>query len=806
MGYAEVAVNSPIAQRRTYSYNIPPGLTIVPGQAVWVPFGLRVIQGIVLELTDFPAVDQTRDLAGIIDPKPLLAAFQIDLARWISEQYLSPIFDAISLMLPPGFEQKLVTYLELTGRDPSSDELRDMLPDERSVLRELVQGRQALATVEKSLGKRRTRAATESLQRKGLVAVCTELDRARLKPKIVCHVKLGVSPAEAIEAAATLKSTKQAALLRFLTAGDQKSVQLNEAVKASGSTRVAARRLEEQGLITTESVEVRRDLLSSLSLPLTFPPVPTTAQVSAMQSIRQSIKSDKEGGRFLLYGVTGSGKTEVYLGALAEAIAQGKKCIVLVPEIALTPQTIQRFAGRFPGRVAVLHSQLTPREQFDVWQDIASGTFDVVIGPRSALFAPQPDLGLIVLDEEHEWTYKQNDSPRYHAREVALKLASLISATVVLGSATPDVESFYRACIGEFGLLQLPYRIAVREDTSRATPEIVDMRQELKEGNRSLFSRTLREALARSLASREQAILFLNRRGTATFVQCRDCGTVLRCSSCDLPFTYHGSEETLVCHQCSRRRGIPGECPGCGSKRIRYMGAGTRKVEEEAARLFPGARLLRWDRDAVRDKDSHGEMLAKFANREADILIGTQMIAKGLDFPEVTLVGIISADTILNFPDFRSCERAFQLLCQVSGRAGRGLKPGRAIVQTYAPDHYAVQYGAQQDYDLFYEREIRYRREHRNPPFARLASIVNTHVNDSACGREAEKIKTRLQAVIEAQGLEVELIGPAPMFFRRVRGHYRWQLVLRGWDLNSLLAWLVLPKGCTIDIDPLYLL
>jgi len=532
-------------------------------------------------------------------------------------------------------------------------------------------------------------------------------------------------------------------------------------------------------------------------------------QEEALYRIQVSLRQQKKDGApvFLLHGVTGSGKTEVYLRALAETISLGKRGIVLVPEIALTPQTIERFASRFPRQVAVLHSKLSLGEQFDEWQRIRDGAFNVVIGPRGAIFAPQPDLGLIIIDEEHEWTYKQQEqTPRHHAREVALKLAELTGAVVILGSATPDVESFYRAQTGSYQLLQLPQRITRNGEVPLPKIELVDMRQELKAGNRGIFSRSLSKAIVDTLAAKEQAILFLNRRGTATFVQCRNCGFVLRCPRCDLPLTYHATEEELICHQCNYKKVVPTICPECRSKRIKFLGIGTQRVEE-VAHILSGARTLRWDRDITKGKNSHERILSKFLAHEADILIGTQMIAKGLDIPLVTLVGIISADTILHFPDFRICERTFQLLSQVAGRAGRGSSPGQVIVQTYTPEHYAIAAAAKHDYAAFYQKEISYRRRHGNPPFNRLACLIYTHTNENVCRQEAKRLYYQLREERESKCMsDITLIGPSPRFFYKVRGRFRWQIILRGSNPTPLLADLSLPQGWVVDIDPISLL
>jgi primosomal protein N' (replication factor Y) len=429
----------------------------------------------------------------------------------------------------------------------------------------------------------------------------------------------------------------------------------------------------------------------------------------------------------------------------------------------------------------------------------------VVIGSRSAIFAPQPDLGLIVIDEEQEWTYKQQDkSPRYHARAAALKLAELSGATVILGSATPDVESYYRAQKGDYRLLELAERVTPYDGSALPQVEVVDMREELKSGNQSLFSLSLFKAIGQALANKEQVILFLNRRGAASFIQCRSCGFVMRCRRCDVPLSYHLTEDRLVCHQCNYNIKVPESCPKCGRRRIKFLGIGTQRLEQEVGYSFPQARLLRWDSDVTRGRYAHDEILAKFRAHNADILIGTQMVAKGLDLPLVTLVGVVSADTALNLPDFRSGERTFQLLSQVAGRAGRGTRGGRVIIQTYTPEHYAIRAAAGHDYASLYEQEIEYRRQLHNPPFSQLASLTYSHANDGLCQREAERMKRFLDQEIAAKGIaSIELIGPAPAFIHRLRGRFRWQLILRGSELSAFLSPLPLPPGWAVDIDPM---
>jgi primosomal protein N' (replication factor Y) len=811
MGYAEVAVNSPVAQRRTFSYSIPPSLSPAIGQAVWVPFGPRVLQGIVLQITDRPGFEDTRDIVGLIDACPLLSPIQIELARWISDYYLAPLFDSVALMLPPGFERRLITYYQVAPGASAAMSSAAPDPDERQVLTLLdSEGRVPGQTVDRLLGKQRAALALKQLLSKGLVIRTQELGRERVGPKVVAQLSLAVDARTGMAEAQRLagKAPQQARLLELL-AGSSRPLLLSEARRAVPQAAAVARALQARGLVAIEDVHVWRDPLLDRVFPPGQPPVLTPDQGEAVGLIGAALRQPgtNRPPAFLLHGVTGSGKTEVYLRALAEAVSLGRRGIVLVPEISLTPQTIQRFAARFPGRVAVLHSRLSLGEQFDEWQRIREGAFDVVIGPRGAAFAPQPDLGLIVVDEEHEWTYKQEEqSPRYHAREVALKLAELSGAVTVLGSATPDVESYHRARAGRYALIELPHRITVRGDTSLPQVEVVDMRQELKAGNRSIFSRPLRRAITETLADGDQIILFLNRRGTATFVQCRDCGFALKCHRCDLALTYHGAEDNLVCHQCGYQKNTPSSCPNCQSRRIRFLGIGIQRVVEELAGAFPQARVLRWDRDVTRGKDAHEKILNSFLAHQADVLVGTQMIAKGLDLPLVTLVGIVSADTVLHLPDIRAGERTFQLLSQVAGRAGRGSRPGRVVVQTYAPDHYAVACGSRHDYGAFYRQEIEYRRQLRNPPFSRLVSLVYTHSNAVACRRGAEKLHRQLAERRDAAGEDVDLIGPSPMFFGRLRGRYRWQIILRGTDPVRLLSDLALPPGWVVDVDPIVLL
>ncbi|HLW01228.1 MAG TPA: primosomal protein N' [Ktedonobacterales bacterium] len=868
-------------RRALFTYRVPPALaaSVQPGHLVAVPFGSRLTQGIIWSLTEGedaasateapPAQPEAesqplvlRDISKLLDAAPVLLPHQRVLAEWLADYYCSSLPTAVLLMLPPRLEGGMRLVLGQGAQDRAEDAegaagSNHLAGEVSRALADFVREKGAVdeAKVREMLGAARAGTAIAELLQHQVV----DLVPAHLRTQRARVVRLATSYDEAarwreetqqqldtLSAAKVLSVRKQLAVISLLLAtsprtptpgAPAKHWTLTEVRKATKATPPTFDALQRLGLLAIEDAEVARNPLEERPAASSAPLRMTPAQRQAVERIVAA----KDAPVFLLHGVTGSGKTEVYLQALAAVIERGQRGIVLVPEIALTPQAMARFAGRFPGRVAVLHSGLTHNERYDQWRRIRAGQIDVVVGSRSAIFAPLANLGLIVIDEEHESAYKQEDRiPTYHARDVALALGRLTGAAVVLGSATPSSESYYAAQSGRYALLELPTRVAqaaeplapeaASESTAgpassngteqglanghaSLTPSglptvtIVDLRAELRAGHTNVLSRALVGALSEVLASGQQAILFLNRRGMASYVLCRECGYVACCPRCDIPLTYHAAEHAMLCHYCFRQEAPPAVCPVCLSGNIRYYGHGTERVEDVVGRLFPSARLLRWDNDTARGRHGHERLLDAFANHQADILIGTQMIAKGLDFPAVTLVGVISADTALYLPDYRSAERAFQLLTQVAGRAGRGSTPGRVIFQTFTPEHFCIQAAAEQNYREFYEAEISARRQYGYPPFRRFVTFTYRHEDRYTCQVEAIALFNTLTQLVATLGLpNTDLVGPAPAFLERLREQYRWQIIVRGPDLRPLLREVApeeLPRGWSVNIDPM---
>ncbi len=821
--YVQVAVNVPSVQG-VFDYSVPSELKgkVETGSLVRVPFGSRTVQGVVLRFVERPAVEGVKSVIDLVDSAPVLSAAQIALAEALEQKYHMSLADAIGMMLPPGLSQQADTLFSLRGGETARPDI-ELSRTQRRLLdllrrRGPLRGRQ----IDRHFKNVDWRRSAERLVRLGLLEKRGVLPPPAVRPKYVRTAQLAVPPHIAEKAMPTLGKTpatlvrRQAALRVLLREPDE--VPVSWIYAESGCNLTDLQILAGRGLILLRETEIWRDPLSRVTpdSPPTGAWTLTPEQSHALESILAAFREPSR-PPILLHGVTGSGKTEVYLRAAREAVRRGRQAIVLVPEIALTPQTVRRFLARFPGQVGLVHSRLSLGERYDTWRRARAGMLRVVIGPRSALFAPLPDVGLIVVDECHDSSYYQSEPPFYHAVEAAILYARLTGAVCILGSATPPVALRYRAERGELRLLKLPERIAASEMSGEtrhlALPpvQVVDMRAELTSGQRGIFSRALLEALAETLQRREQAILFLNRRGTATYVFCRECGAALTCPRCETPLTYHThppkGAAPLLCHRCGYSRQMPGRCPECGGTQIRQYGLGSERVEAEVQRLFPQARTLRWDWDTTRRKDAHEIILSHFVAHRADVLIGTQMLAKGLDLPLVTLVGVVLADVGLNLPDPFAAERVFQVLTQVAGRAGRSARGGHVILQTFQPEHYVIRHAARHDYAGFYARELEYRRRLGYPPFGALVRLEYRHPQAAKAEEAARDLAERIRGWLDEEDRrQTDLIGPVPCFFSRLGGLYRWQIVLRGPDPASLLRGRSFPAGWRVEIGPVSLL
>ncbi|CAI8015792.1 Primosomal protein N' [Geodia barretti] len=784
MRFAEVAVDVPMASSRTFSYEIPDELTVRPGQLVRVPFGARTLQGIVFSLSAHPQVPETKPIADLVFEEPLLDDVHLKLAAWISEYYICSLFEASAPMLPPGGRVRARTHLTLADQHTDSETLTPL--QQRIVEYIAKRGLTTQDSLIKAFGESAASSAA-SLVRRNILIRDYSLPDPTVKHRYRTHISLSPDTASDInEWLAKTKARKQAAFVEHLREVGE-PLDITEARREFGGSIVKT--IMDKGWLSTKAVAIDRDPLDGRTFPYSEPLRLTVEQSEAATAIHGAFEEPSAlGNTFLIEGVTGSGKTEVYLDAVDCCTQMGKQAIVLVPEIALTYQTIERFASRFPDKVAVLHSGLSDGERFDQWWKIKRGHYSIVIGSRSAIFAPVPDLGLIVVDEEHEWTYKQHDtSPRYHARQVSLRLSELTQSLVVLGSASPDVGSFYAAMRGSHRLHRLTERFADTGDGQANRPSalpsvsVVDMREELLQGNTDMFSRSLSESLSECL---ELAV------DTA-------CAAVAAMSASHITPPRSASSAITA----AQRRKPPTMCPQCLRHRLRYYGIGTELVADEVARRYPDAGVLRWDRDIATSPKAHEELLMRFRSGEAQILVGTQMIAKGLHFPSVSLVGVVSADVGLTVPDYRAGERSFQLLHQVAGRAGRGSTDGKVIIQTFQPENYAIQSAAEQDYQAFYLREMAYRRQQGNPPYSSLIRLLYTHANQAKCESEAVRLAGLLREQQAEWGItDVEALGPVPAFPSRLRGRYRWHIILRGPTPRTLLDKVDIPRGWTVDI------
>jgi len=829
--FARVSVN--IAQLvQAYDYAVPDDLKerLQPGSLVIVPLGNRTAQGIVTELLDEPGVAETKFIQALVDDVPAVTPTQIAFAHWLASENLETVSACMDLMLPPGISQHTDILLKLLKEPDESSALSPLQKRLVKLLRE--RGELRGGQVDSAIPHLDWRAILPGLQRQLIVSSIPILLPRRVRPKLVRTVSLTISPAQIDQTLAAARESparsRRKAILQLLA---DEGLPLNASfVYAETSSNLADLHwLAERDLVLLGESEIWRDPLAHVNPVLTTPPELTPDQQALW--MRTLVQIDGQEARLpnLITGVTGSGKTEIYLRSVQATLDQGRQALIMVPEISLTPQTVRRFYSRFPGKVGLVHSKLSSGERYDTWRRVRSGELSVIVGPRSALFSPFPNLGLIVVDECHDGSYHQADfHPFYNAINAALKYAELTRSVIILGSATPDVELQYRAQRSGWNELVLPKRIFAHVDVMREqaetgrplTPEkvdslplppvmIVDMREELKAGNRSALSRALTENLEDVLAKKQQAILFLNRRGSASHVFCRDCGNTLRCPRCDSPLTYHADVNALVCHICNYRRKMPKTCPVCGSVNIRQFGLGTESLEKMVVEKFPSANVLRWDSETARLKGAHDLIMDHFVSHRADILIGTQMLAKGLDLPLVTFVGAVLADVSLNLPDFRASERTFQLLTQLAGRAGRSPLGGRVIFQTFQPDNYAIQAAANHDLESFTARELVLRKQAGYPPYSRMIKVEfrSRIAEDAEMG--AQSSAQLFQYWIDEQQLNsTSLIGPVPCFYSRMGGIYRWMIVVRGPDPrrmftnHPLAAWQ--PRGVDVEItvDP----
>ncbi|KEO81957.1 primosomal protein N' [Tumebacillus flagellatus] len=774
--YAEVIVEVKSASvDRPFHYGIPSLLAerVHVGTRVLVPFGPRRVEGYIVGFSDTTdAPEKTKPLLEVLDDEPPLTPDLVELAGFLSERYLSTKAAAVQALLPSGMRAKATTFLRIQNQPEGV-----YLPGswEYELLQELYQ----------SPNKTKEQLVSEHPEWRPVIrswveeGVLQELHGVKhgIQAKTMTFLSTPLTDSELQAALDELSSRakKQRELLTFLFEAGE-ALLMKDVFAETGASSATLKPLLDKGFVVKEEREVNRDPYADKQFEKSEPLPLTPMQDNACRTIKNAVDSGAA-QTILLQGVTGSGKTEVYLQAIAACVAQGRQAIMLVPEIALTPQMVEQFKKRFGDEVAVLHSRLSTGEKYDEWRRIRHGEVNIVVGARSAIFAPFRSIGLMIIDEEHETSYKQDDHPKYLAREVAMYRARQHKATVVLGSATPSLETRWWAHQGIVQRVEMPERVRGQK---LPKVRVVDMRHELQSGNRSMFSVALKTGIEERLERGEQIILFLNRRGFATFVLCRSCGYVARCRDCEIPLTYHKARglEQLRCHYCGYAERMPETCPDCQGDHVRHFGTGTQRVEEELHKVFPDAGVIRMDVDTTSGKDSHAVLLQRFRQGEAQILLGTQMIAKGLDFPNVTLVGVISAETSLYLPDFRAAERTFQLLTQVAGRAGRHELPGEVVVQSYNPQHYAIQFAKNQEYEKFFEHEVRHRYSLNNPPFYELTSFTSVNEDEMKALHIARALEDLLRRALDGRD-DVIILGTSPAPLARLQGKYRFNVVLK---------------------------
>ncbi|RIP33575.1 primosomal protein N' [Staphylococcus gallinarum] len=749
----------------TFDYLVPSRMQsmIQIGMRVVVPFGPRTIQGYIMAITEQPDsnldISKLKEIKEIQDITAELTPELIELTDWFNKYFVTKRISMLEVMLPSAIKAKYTKYFVIDGEriNELPMHIKQRFNNEGQYL---YKAAQANGDLDELL----------PLLSKGVIREHTELSQSLKKKK-----QKAVRIVEALDIDHVLnaleKSKKQYELYAYLADERQHTIFLRD-IESMGFSKSSVDTLVRKGYIEKYETIVERNPFATNVFEQDEKQQLTQEQQSAYDAISKTIEA-KTQRTFLLHGVTGSGKTEVYLQTIEQVLQAGKEAMMLVPEIALTPQMVLRFKRRFGDEVAVLHSGLSKGERYDEWQKIRDGKAKVSVGARSSVFAPFKSLGMIIIDEEHESSYKQEDYPRYHARDIAEWRSQYHQCPLVLGSATPSLESFARAEKNVYQLLSLPNRV-----NQQAMPEIniVDMREELAAGNRSMFSTELKEAIQLRLDRNEQIVLFLNRRGYASFMLCRDCGHVPQCPNCDISLTYHKSTDQLKCHYCGHQEAAPNICPSCESEHIRQVGTGTQRVEELLQDTFNEARIIRMDVDTTSRKGAHEKLLNDFEAGHGDILLGTQMIAKGLDYPNITLVGVLNADTMLNLPDFRASERTYQLLTQVSGRAGRHEKEGQVIIQTYNPDHYAIKDVQENDYRAFFEKEMNFRKLGKYPPYFFLINFTIAHKDMKKVMKASKHIHQILLQHLSDKAL---VLGPSPAALARINNEYRFQILVK---------------------------
>jgi primosomal protein N' (replication factor Y) len=800
--YCDVSLPVPLDQAFTYSLPLTLQHRVKAGARVIVPFGTRKLTGVVLRTHDLAPDMPVKDALRLIDSDPVLDDELIALGKWISGYYCAPLGEVLRSMLPLASDVRSGKVYTLTdaGRDASRQ--LSIQPQAEDTVNQVIQMLAARSLSAAYIKKKIPLAdrILKSLERKAWITVeqvAQERDPLRA-PAARLRIELaGPEPSGKLP-----KSERELLAYLALHPGSHNLADLEGMVRnASTAARSLARK---------QAVRLAAEPIPVRGAPVRAPHELNTAQRNAFDLVGAGIAT-KKFCTFLLYGVTGSGKTEVYLNAIDATLAAGRGALMLVPEIALTPAVAGQFYARFGDKVAILHSAFTDSERADQWRRIRAGGASVVVATRSGVFAPVRNLGLIVVDEEHDSSYKQEETPRYHGRDVAIVRAQAANACVVLGSATPSLESRFNAASGKYTLLELPDRIAERPMPS---VEVIDMRQEFLETRKhAIFSRALIGAIRERVGNNEQAMILLNRRGFSSFVACRACGERIQCINCAVTLTYHRRDRRLLCHYCGYAEKVPSACPKCASEHMHFLGSGSERVEDELHGEFPEAKIARLDRDTVTGKRQFEDILQNFRERNFDVLVGTQMIAKGHDIPNVTLVGVVSADVGIGMPDFRAAERTFQILTQVAGRAGRGDLPGMVYMQTINPDHYAIRFAAQQDYKGFFEKELQFRRFMKYPPFAAMANILMR----AAKQEDALRMSTELGHHITPAPENMKIMGPAEAPVPRLKAEFRYQILIKSAsrkDLNALLRkarefarvrkWNA--TALVIDVDPLTLL